>query len=158
MLYNKFEKHLSSLEISSKSLKNYKSDISHFLTWAKYELNTLGTYIENLDELIPFFDENLAHEYKNFMTNGSMPRKTINRRLSTLRHLSKFLVISQLIDVDFMANIQNITDAKRKPTTPQSMLIKNFISHLEVQKVSKNTIKNYLSDIEQFLKWYESYI
>lgn len=158
MLYNQFEKYLSSLRISTNSLKNYKSDISHFLTWATSKLESLGTYIENLDELTPFFSKNLAQEYMNFMIESSIPIKSINRRLSTLRHLSKFLAVSQLIDSDFMSNIQNITNTNKHTAIVPESLIKSFTSHLEAENVSKNTIKNYLSDVRQFLNWYESHI
>jgi site-specific recombinase XerD len=114
----------------------------------------MGTYIDELSELVPFLSPNIAHEYKDFMVENSLPLKTINRRLSTLRHLSKFLTSSQIIDLDFTGGIQNTGIIHEKSLVPAS-LIDSFSSHLEAQKISRNTIKNYQSDIRQFLAWLE---
>lgn len=155
MLQNQFENYISSLGISPKSFKNYKSDFSHFFGWAILKLKSFGTYIEELSELVPFLNSNFVREYQSFMLDNSSPVKTINRRLSTLRHLSNFLIKSQLADEDFMSEIQNVGTSAKKRTFSTS-LIEGFSAHLEAEKVSRNTIKNYQSDIRQFLAWLEN--
>lgn len=154
MLHNDFQNHLLARGISNKSLKNYKSDLSHFLGWAMLRLKSYGSYVEDLPELVPFLSSGLASEYKNFLTENSIPLKTINRRLSTLRHLAKFLIVSQILGLNFMEGIQNVGIATGKKLGP-SNLIDDFVSHLQDQKISKNTIKNYASDVRQFLTWLE---
>jgi len=156
MLHNQFENYLLSLGISPKSIKNYKSDISHFLGWAILKLKTFGTYVENLSELVPFLNRGMVLEYKEFVSINSVARKTINRRLSTLRQLSKFLITSEILDFDFMEQVKNIEASKGKSALSSSSVVKGFISHLEAGSVSKNTIKNYASDVRQFLSWLES--
>jgi len=156
MLHNQFENYLLSLGISPKSIKNYKSDISHFLGWAILKLKTFGTYVENLSELAPFLNRGMVLEYKEFVSINSVARKTINRRLSTLRQLSKFLITSEILDFDFMEQVKNIEASKGKSALSSSSVVKGFISHLEAGSVSKNTIKNYASDVRQFLSWLES--
>lgn len=150
-----FIKYLASLRLSPKSFKNYKSDLNHFIAWALLKIRSYGSYIESLTEATPFLSTQLAKEYKNYMQLNSFPIKTINRRLSTLRHLSRFLLSSQAIDSDFMAQVENISIAKTKRTnlTP---IIKEFQGYLEAEKTSANTVKNYVSDIRQFLTWLEA--
>lgn len=152
---NNFIKYLSSLGISAKSHKNYRSDLNHFLAWAILKIQSFGSYVESLTECVPFITPNLAKDYKTYMKENGFPDKTINRRLSTLRHLSKHLVASQVTDFDFMANIENISAAV-KPRSKVDPLVNEFRSYLEAEKVSGNTIKNYLSDIRQFLTWLET--
>ena len=156
MLQKQFENYLSSTGISAKSLKNYKSAISHFLFWAISNLKKFGTYIQNLTELAPFLTVEFVSKYKNYMVENSIPLKTVNRHLSTLRHLSRFLISSQILDFDFMDGTQNISNPIKKKAVNSFSLVDDFASHLEDQKISKNTIKNYASDIRQFLTWLES--
>lgn len=155
MLQKQFENYLSSLGISVKSLKNYKSDISHFLGWAMLKVKTFGSYAEGLSDLVPFLSSKMSLEYRDFMTANSMPPKTINRRLSTLRHLAKFLIDSQISDFNFMDGVQNISDIRKIGALSYHSVINQFTSHLEAEDVSKSTIKNYVSDVRQFLTWLE---
>lgn len=155
---NNFNKYLTSLGISAKSHKNYRSDISHFAGWLILKIRTFGSYVENLTEAVPFLSKDLAVEYKNYMIENATPLKTVNRRLSTLRHLSRFLVSTQVIDADFMTDIENVSDVKEAKAVrvANHPSIEEFRSYLEAEKISPNTIKNYLSDIKQFMSWLES--
>ncbi len=152
---SEFIKYLDSLGISPKSHKNYRSDLTHFIGWALLKIRSFGSYAESLSEIVPFLSDELAHEYKNYMTENSTPSKTVNRRLSTLRHLARFLTSAQVVDIDFMSGIENIRfGSKKKPAvTP---VVEDFRAFLEAEKVSPNTIKNYLSDIKQFMSWLEN--
>ncbi len=152
-----FIKYLTSLGITPASHKNYKSDISHFSGWLVLKLRTFGTYIEGLTEAVPFLAPSLAIEYKSYMQENKVADKTVNRRLSTLRHLSKFLLLTQIIEFDFMEGIENLKEelSGRKAIIP-SFLISEFKEYLRKEKVSHNTIKNYLSDTRQFLAWLEA--
>jgi site-specific recombinase XerD len=150
-----FFEYLNGLGISPESHKNYKSDLVHFSGWLILKLRSFGSYIESLTEAVPFLSHEVAIEYKNYMILNKIPTKTINRRLSTLRHLSRYLFSSENLEVDFMKGIENISGSK-KPKSMVSPIINDFQSYLENQKVSKNTVKNYVSDIRQFLTWVES--
>lgn len=152
---SEFIKYLDSLGLSPKSHKNYRSDLTHFIGWALLKIRSFGSYAESLSEIVPFLNDGLAHEYKNYMTENTTPSKTVNRRLSTLRHLARFLTSTQVVDLDFMNGVENIGfGSKKKPVvTP---VVEDFKAFLEAEKVSPNTIKNYLSDIKQFMSWLES--
>lgn len=147
-----FIKYLDSLNLSPKSHKNYRSDLSHFLSWAILKVRSMGSYIDTLTELVPFLGSHIGQEYKNFMIHNKLPVATINRRLSTLRHVSKFLLDVRLIEEDFAKDIDNITKENKVLIKPNNLL-GEFQAHLEARKVSKNTIKNYVSDTRQFLAW-----
>jgi len=152
---NEFLTYLSALNISVKSLKNYKSDVTHFTAWIILKVRSYGAFIENLTEAIPFLNKNLVWEYKTYLLENSTPDKTINRRLSTLRHLAKHLLVSQIVNFDFMEGVENITQTKKFVFAGNS-LVDGFKSHLTAKKASRNTIKNYISDVRQFLSWLES--
>ncbi len=149
-----FLNYLHDLGISAKTHKNYKSDLSHFTGFIILKIRSFGSYIESLSDALPFLNQKLAEEYKNYMTENSVPRKTINRRLSTLRHLSKFLLTKGSLDFDFMQGIENTSGgSSQKPAFHTTLA--SFKAHLESEKVSQNTVKNYVSDVRQFLAWLE---
>ena len=144
-----FFKYLTSRELSLKSFKNYKSDISHFIAWAMLKIRSFGSYVESLTEIVPFLSDKFAVEYRHFMVQNGVPVKTVNRRLSTLRNLSRFLFQSHTLDSDFTKDLKNIGTSP-KNRRKGSPVTNDFKSYLEEQKVSPNTIKNYLSDVRHF--------
>lgn len=152
---NEFIKYLDSLGLSPKSHKNYRSDLNHFIAWAILKIRTFGSYVESLSDMVPFLSAELCREYKNYMSQNSAPAKTINRRLSTLRHLSRFLTMTQVVDEDFMGGIEN-TLLRAKKIQGSDPVVEDFKHFLEAEKVSPNTIKNYISDIKQFMTWLEN--
>ncbi|KKQ92588.1 MAG: hypothetical protein UT58_C0026G0005 [Microgenomates group bacterium GW2011_GWC1_39_7b] len=150
-----FIKHLDTLELSAKTHKNYRSDLGHFVGWLILRIRSLGSYVTTLTETVPFMNKDIPFEYKSFLMENNIPVKTINRRLSTLRHLAKFLVISNLINTNLMDGVENISQSNKVVKNTSDPLIDEFRIHLETEKVSKNTIKNYVSDVRQFLVWLE---
>jgi site-specific recombinase XerD len=155
LVKKEFVNYLVSLGLSPRSHKNYRSDLVHFVAWAILKIRAIGAYVESLTEIVPFLNHDLGREYRNFMVENSVPVKTVNRRLSTLRHLARFLVESHAIESDFTEGIENVSSnsAKKSAVSP---VFNDFKINLEHQKVSPNTIKNYLSDIRHFLSWLET--
>ena len=149
-----FFEYLESLDVSKKTLKNYRSDISHFSGWLFLRLRHWGVIAEELTDTFPFLNPKLASEYKKFLIENKTAEKTVNRRLSTLRHLARFLTASQILDFNFMDGTTNISTLPEPRIHP---LISRFETYLEEEKVSHNTVKNYLSDIKQFISWIEEH-
>lgn len=140
---------------SKVSIKNYKSDIGHFLAWAILKLKSYGTYVESVVEIIPFIDHIFFIDYKQYMIENGIKTKTINRRLSTLRNFSRFLYSTNLIDQDFSAGIQNVgigvlSNVQKKAADIVDSFRESLISG---GKASGNTVKNYASDVRSFLAW-----
>ncbi len=142
---------------SKVSIKNYKSDIGHFLAWATLKLKSFGSYVENVSEMVPFINKKLFNEYKDYMVENGIKVKTANRRLSTLRNFSNFLFSKNLIDADFMDGIQNIGigNPGKVQKISQDIVDSFRESLLKNQKASPNTVKNYASDVRSFLAWVE---
>jgi len=156
-ILSKFEGYLKEEAcISKNTLRFYRSDLYHFSGWLILTLRKMGIYIESFDEAIPYIKAHLITQYKEFMVKNNAPKTTINRKLSSLRNLSRFLVAANILDFDFMQTITNVPSIKEKKAHTVNPLLKGFKSHLESQSVSKNTIKNYLSDIKHFLDWLET--
>lgn len=148
-----FIRHLSNLGVSRNTLKNYQSDIVFFSNWAASKLKETGIVIESFSESIPFLSPQLARDFKNSQSKQIQSQNTVNRRLSSLRALSRFLVETQVLESDFMDEVANIgTSDQFLGSHP---LLTHFRKHLEAENVSKNTVKNYLSDIKHFLSWLE---
>lgn len=146
-----FKRSLVSFGVSKNTLRNYHSDLGIFTKWLTSRLNALGIDSQSFDEAVPFLSNSYASEFKDFLAGQNHSEKTINRRLSSLRALSRFLVESQICDFDFMEGVSNIgTEPKQELSHPTLI---HFQKHLESQKVSKNTIKNYVSDVKHFLDW-----
>jgi len=149
-----FVKYLDSLGLSPKSHKNYRSDLNHFTGWAILKIRSFGSYIETLSEAVPFLSKSIVNEYRTYLAENNIPIKTINRRLSTLRHFSKSLLLSNSVDINFMDGIENVSEGGVKHASSLPLL-EEFRSYLEAEKVSASTIKNYTSDVRQFLTWLE---
>lgn len=151
---------LSNLQNEGKSkvsIKNYKSDIGHFLAWAILKLKSFGTYAESISEIIPFISHKFFSEYKDYMVENKIKTKTINRRLSTLRNFSHFLYSIRVFDTDFMEGIQNtgIGNPGSVQVKYQDIVDKFRESMSASGNVSANTTKNYASDVRSFLAWIE---
>lgn len=154
-IISNFENYLlNAIKISKKSIKHYRSDILHFSGWAILKIKTLGILAEEFTQVIPFLSRELLKEYKSYMLSNSVAVKTINRRLSTLRHLSRFLVLNDILHFDFMEKIPNVK--KDNPEYLQEHSIQEFSKFLSSEKVSQNTSKNYIADLKQFFSWLET--
>lgn len=149
----KFTEYLSSQDISKKSLKNYKSDVSHFSAWLLFKIRSWGVYADALTEAVPFITNRTSNEYREYLIQNNIPESTINRRLSTLRHLGNFLLVSQILDFNFMEGVSNIT-SDEKPEEEHPVIL-GFQKHLSSDDISENTVKNYVSDVRQFIQWLE---
>lgn len=156
-LKKEFEKYLiEEAGISKGSLKFYRSDLSHFSGWLLLKLRSIGILVDRLVEAFGFINPRTGQDYKGFLIHNSASIKTINRRLSTLRHLAKFLEAKTILDFDFMESVGNVLPKKAEKQASFQALIEDFEKHLRLEKASKNTIKNYLSDIKQFMTWLET--
>jgi site-specific recombinase XerD len=151
-MFKNFEEYLiNQVGISKSSLKYYRSDLSHFKQWIILKIKTLGILAENLSETVPFISRQLAKEYKEYLLTNNIAVKTSNRRLSTLRHFARFLVLNDIVNFDFMEDIENSKLGSN--ISFEEKIIQDFANFLSTEKVSQNTSKNYIADIKQFMSW-----
>jgi len=149
-----FENYLITSGISKRTVKYYRSDINHFKSWVLSELKSLGVIADDLSCAIPFLNETYAKEYKTYLVENKLSLKTTNRRLSALRRLSKYLLYSQIVSTDFAKDLTNTNPIKQDNVFSRNIL-QEFQKYLEAEKTSRNTIKNYVADIRQFIVWFE---
>jgi len=102
-------------------------------------------------------------EYKQDLLLYRTPLSTINRRLSALRKFGQFGKAQGWISENPAGKVGNLhlrgvkahlggVFAQNYP----SEVLADFQKHLEKEKVSPLTIKNYLSDLRHFLGWLEA--
>lgn len=143
--------------VARSTLKFYKSDLSHFTAWLLLRVRAWGILTDKLDEAVAFLSPKVAEEYKYFLIKNQTSSTTVNRKLSTLRSFAHFLTTSGVLASDFMAGITNISSTKKGnlelADRPENSVVEKFKKYLEAEKISPNTIKNYLSDINQFITW-----
>lgn len=136
---------LESKKVSVKTLRNYRADLNHFLRWASL----------SEQKIISSFSPSLVGRYKGFHLETQVPMSTTNRRLSTLRNFSRFLQDAGLVVDDPTEMLENLKEEKKDQISFESIL-SDFKKHLEEQKLSKSTLKNYVSDVRAFNNWLES--
>lgn len=139
---NNFLRYLTLHGVSSKSLKYYKSDIIHFLSWTndrKVDRRLVAEYIE-LQKL-------------------STPHSTLNRRLSTLRSYSSF------VGSNFMNGIENLSyrgdlDKKRFQvlrSSPYKFIQESILKRFDTKPKLQNIFAKLFFNRPNWYKRYHSY-
>ena len=163
-LYNfeaSFKKFLIAENVSPITLKNYLSDLRHFLGWLIFKLKAKNqnSKIEEagLEQILNFIDVSLVEEYKNYLVSNSIPIKTVNRRLSTLRKFFSFCINQGWIEENPAKKVQNLNLTLRIGGQNDNLKIKmdsminSFASDLQKEKLNQDAIKSYLEVVQEFL-------
>lgn len=153
MLEKKFGLYLKTKGVSPITQKNYLSDLRHFLGWFFLVLKSKKIVVDQSDpsSFCSYITKEVTSRYKNFLSVNRIPPKTINRRLSTLRKFCSFCIAQGYLQENPAKHITNV--GKKKD--PVEEILKKFNKALEEEGTTNVTIKNYLSDIKQFLIWVE---
>lgn len=152
-----FLENLYTEDISKVSIANYHSDIKHFFSWFARKINLSGVYVETFSDILPFLKKESGRNYKESLVQVKLPASSINRRLSSLRRISRFLLSRGLLAFDFMEATGNVGKYQKESqmTLVSNPLLTQFEKHLAMESSSKNTVKNYVSDVRHFLSWLE---
>ncbi|MCG2691611.1 site-specific integrase [Microgenomates group bacterium] len=127
-------------KISPSSIKNYVSDINHFLNFIA------GSIQETIVQ--PVHITPAAIKAYTAAAAGQLSPSSLNRHLSSLRYFGKFLLAAKLCETD---PTQNLTNPAFDPTLAQ--VITRYQKFLTSEDLSKSTIKNYVSDLKKYLLW-----
>ncbi len=143
--------------LSGVSVSNYRSDINNFCAWFTREIKSSGVYVESFSEILPFLKPGTGRVYKEFLLKMKLPASSVNRNLSALRRLSQYLRTNALLNIDFMEDTGNVRKMQKEGfrTLLSEPILLEFEKHLNSESSSKNTVKNYVSDVRQFLSWLE---
>src|ERR1035437_5892490 len=140
-LLNEFKVYLFSQvnQPSKVTVKNYLSDINHFIHWFE---NAFGSFVPK-DVTRATIDA-----YEMDCANNFSP-SSIDRHFSSLRKFFTFLKVDGLVVRSPFE--QFVIDSQKREADPYR--IKDFKNFLYVYNASHLTIKNYLIDIKQFFAW-----
>lgn len=136
-----FKQHLLAENVKPATLKNYSSDLRHFLGWLSVE----QLYDSSLHS-IQSLNENNVRDYKEYLVINEIPTKTINRRLSTLRNFFSFCISQGWISENLAKKISN-----EKSHLELSEIINSFKKSLIDKGYSNNEINEYITDVSEFL-------
>jgi site-specific recombinase XerD len=156
-----FKNFLNAEKISKGSIRSYLSDIRFFLSWleAFFKKNHLLTvdFLQSLSLITP----RALESYKASLLEQQTPITTVNRRFSSLRKFGNFCQGQGLLVYPEQGRRVNPFDALRnipeddKKLAEQRYRLREFRLFLWQNQASQLTIKNYLSDIRQFIQWSE---
>lgn len=168
-LSNSFKAYLKVKGASQNTIKNYLADLNHFLAWLELTLRGQNIALDrSLPELfVRYFEPNYLAKYKNYLVQNQLPVATVNRRLSTLRTFGGFCLSQAWISENPAKKVTNISLGRKtekghrqggvplRRERQKTEILGEFKRSLEEEKASPMTIKNYLSDIRNFLTWVE---
>lgn len=157
-LSNSFKTYLKVKGASQNTVKNYLADLNHFLAWLELTLRGQNIALDrSLPELFSrYFEPNYLAKYKNYLVQNQLPVATVNRRLSTLRTFGGFCLSQAWIRENPAKKVRNVSlGLKTEDRSQKTEVLEEFKRHLENEKASPMTIKNYLADIKNFLTWVE---
>lgn len=142
------------------SIKNYLSDLRHFLGWLILYLKShqfpvslsSQTPLEKQVEMIKIIDVKIIDEYKTYLKENSIPIKTINRRLSTLRKFFSFCISQGWLNENPAKQIQNLKFKRENDqwSFQKKTILNQFKSDLEKENIPQDKVISYLKDIEEF--------
>ena len=139
---------------SEKTRRNYKSDTRHFFSWFTFTLeSTSGLTIQSPDQLVNLVTPNTIENYKQYLVANKVPVSTINRRLSTLRSFFACCLYQGWVSTNPTVTLKSIKTAQSNRKLQPEKLLELFKRDLTLEGASKATVKNYVSDVRQFLDW-----
>lgn len=130
---------------SKVTIKNYLSDLNHFIEWSDNTFKNEFS-IDSLDKrLISSYKKSFGE--KDTATSSQLSYRTLKRHLSTLRSFTAYAVSEGYLASDPFEDEKNV----QKPIDVWSL--KEFKDYLYETGSSPLTIKYYTNDIQAFSRW-----
>jgi len=148
---NELKNFISSLEdtsISSATIRNYRSDIKQFLSF---------TNENEIDKAIT--DDNIA-QFTDFQRNKGLMASSIKRKLASINQFSSWINHKSenthiaKTSIPKQNKTERMTHSEASPVTPQTnQHLSNYLLALKASDCSPSTLRNYRSDINQFIEF-----
>lgn len=154
-----FKDFLIAEKTSKITMKNYLSDIRHYLSWTAYKFSNLTSnsdLIEDeeiglIDQFIAFSDKRLVLDYVSHLQANNIPISTINRRLSTLRRFYSFCEKRGILQHNPTHSIRNLGIRVIENTyKTEQNVIEDYRKYLQDNLNDKN-ISIFLSDFQEII-------
>lgn len=142
-LTRRFQNFLAGRPLAPATRKNYISDVQQFLT-------RLAQLLQEEAILPAHLTAKVFDDYGRWLNDpkNSINPATARRYLSSLKCFGQWLAGSGLADADPAAGLDR---QAIDPTAGQ--LVNDFKNELMRQKLSPATVKNYVSDVNNYLIW-----
>lgn len=159
-LYNfeaSFKEYLLAGNKTAISVKNYLSDFRHFIGWLTFYIQNESIVVDkNFDitkpETIQFYLTGAAIDhYKAYLIENSIPLRTINRRLSTVRKFCSFCISQGWMKNNPGKQIANIQSESLHLDVESKTMLDKYRTTLQQKQNNQHSIANSLNDIEEFL-------
>lgn len=173
-----FRKYLSAENISPVSLKNYLSDLRHFLGWFQGEQSSSSFIVHrsqsramvqesNADSgvsdqsadsqngLLATITSNTIIDYKSYLSANGVPTKTVNRRLSTLRKFFTFAISqgwTKENPAKKISNIASLTNSGKPFTDGGVDILRKYESSLREKGFRKARINENITVVRELLQ------
>jgi len=142
------------------SIKNYLSDLRHFLGWMVKECKVQSAKfkVEEIQNIVPDTIKN----YVQYQKQGETPIKTINRRLSTLRKFGGFCISQGWMKENVFKKISNVATSTERLigneiATPafrerrdRNDILDQYQQYLVKQNLDRQNINNLIADTKEF--------
>jgi site-specific recombinase XerD len=149
----KFNSFLNDQGISDKTISNYRSDSKHFLEWAITHNASVFSNVENYTTFFSLVTPEFLSAYRDLQLSTGVPAATVNRRLSSIRMLFKWATDSEIITTNPTLTLKNSTIPTDSSTQTIEGMLGAFEQSLRHEGAADSTVKNYVSDAQQFLLW-----
>lgn len=135
------------------SIKNYLSDLRHFIGWMTFHIQSNHesekiVKASNKDLISKFLTRENIQEYKNYLEENKIPHKTINRRLSTIRKLCSFCIAQGWMEKNLGKQVVNIQPRSVNKT---NAFLDQFEKDLRQKGFDNNVVTSSLNTIQDLL-------
>ena len=146
-LENSFKLYLSTTRgLTARTVKNYLSDFRHFWSWLILATRTIKPQKKIIAKITPL----LLFRYKSYLLTNNIAKSTVKRRLATVRIFCQFCLDQRWLKQNPALRLENPPSANAREKEIHRLL-SQFGAYLKKQRASKNTIKNYVADVRQYL-------
>lgn len=134
------------LILRANTVKNYLSDLRHFIGWSKSLASNLL-----INQVL---STSTVASYKEYLMKNKVPAKTINRRLSTLRKFCTFCISQGWIAENPAKKIRNfgvIVKPQTSDLSGSTDILNQFKLYLIGKQIDQKTISSYMDTLEQIM-------
>ncbi|MBI4973056.1 phage integrase SAM-like domain-containing protein [Candidatus Roizmanbacteria bacterium] len=172
-----FREFLQNEHVSFPTLKNYLSDLRHFMGWFTFYLHSkhddnLKSENTELSSLASMIDFEAVLSYKAYLESNALPPKSINRRLSTLRKFCTFCIQQNWMKENPAKRVGNVggvpslslrgtsetsdaaistNEIASSPTASRNDIIAEFKQHLLSEQDKQKDVDLIMEDVNEFL-------
>lgn len=147
----KFAEFLTLKKYGNLSVKNYVSDLNHFLSWADKTTKTTNFFVKKRNAIEAIFTFRALQQYLADCKQKE-EASTVSRRKSALSSFLKFAVENKWLSNKVSVEFQKLADKGTKVLKMKESLIDGFSQSLISQNQSKNTVRSYIADVREYLQ------